>query len=270
MIGLRSAIVAPMPPSGVWATSDRLLALTASHASRAELVALPIKAISLTFDPVTINLPGVGPVSTGPITATLQGNRRSYALFDTTSGQVQTDQFLQFDFPLLRAIGGPADAGVPGDRPRDRRLPTEDRSICRPGEPARRRDLRSGSILSSATLLVNDSTNIFGAVNPPIPSPPPCAVPYPGPFTPFSPGSVPDAPALPAGFRPATGRQIRALLAKSTMVRSSFSIGGFLRVPGQAGDIPFGGMGQLGPSYVTAAARSWLAPGGRMSTATSH
>ena len=61
----------------------------------------------LTFAPITISLPGVGPVSTGPITVSLQANRLSYALFDTKTRMVQTDQFLQFDFPLLSIIGSP-------------------------------------------------------------------------------------------------------------------------------------------------------------------
>ena len=105
-----------------------------------------------------------------------------------------------------------------------------------------------GSVFQGATMLVNDSTNIFATDNPPIPSPPTPPVAFPGAFQPFSPGSVPDPRPLPAGFRPATDRQVRALLAREVMVRSAFSIGGFLRAFGQAGDIPFGGMGRLGPS----------------------
>lgn len=219
------------------------------RAARGELVALPIKAISLTFAPITISLPGVGPVSTGPITASLQANRRSYALFDTRSRMVQTDQFLQFDFPLLRAIGsppptlefreiGPVTVGV---NPRTRQMVAL--GALRGGGV-----FDPGSVFQFATMLVNDTTNIFGTVNPPIPSPPTPPVAFPGPFQPFSPGSVPDPRPLPAGFRPATDRQVRALLAREVMVRSAFSIGGFLRALGQAGDLPFGGMGRLGPS----------------------
>jgi hypothetical protein len=231
-------------------------ALTSSRASRGELVALPIKAISLTFAPITINLPGVGPVSTGPITVSLQANRRSFALFDTSSRMVQTDQFLQFDFPLLRVIGsppptlefreiGPVTLGV---NPRTRQ------SVAL-GNLRGGGIFDPGSVFSSATLFVNDSTNIFSAQNPPIPSPPPPPVAFPGPFTPFAPGSVPAARPLPAGFRPATDRQVQSLLAGSAMVRSSFSIGGIIRAFGQAGDIPFGGMGRLGPSPVATTAR---------------
>jgi hypothetical protein len=103
-----------------------------------------------------------------------------------------------------------------------------------------------GSVLSGTELLVNDSTNIFATQSPPLPSPPTPPVPYPGSFQPFNPGSVPGPRPLPEGFRPATPHEVQALLAGQTMVRSSFSISGILRAPGQAGDIPLGSMGHLG------------------------
>jgi len=232
----------------------RIVATASPRAARGELVALPIRGISLTFAPITISLPGVGPVSTGPITASLQANRTSYALFDTRTRLVQTDQFLQFDFPLLRAIGsppptlefreiGPVTVGV---NPRT-------------GQFVALGNLRGGgnfdpgSVFSFATMLVNDSTNIFATENPPLPSLPTPPVAFPGFFQPFNPGSVPDPRPLPQGFRPATGQQVRALLASRVMVRSAFSISGIFRAPGQPGDIPFGSMGRLGPFTSTPA-----------------
>ena len=190
----------------------------------------------------------MGPVSTGPITASLQANRTSYALFDTKTRMVQTDQFLQFDFPLLRAIGSPPptlefrEIGpvTVGFNPRTRQ-------IVALGNLRGGGVFDPGSVFSFATMLVNDSTNIFATDNPPLPSPPTPPVAFPGSFQPFDPGSVPDPRPLPPGFRPATERQVRALLAREVMVRSAFSISGFLRASGQAGDIPFGGMGRLGP-----------------------
>src|SRR6185312_8924399 len=73
--------------------------------SRGESVSLPITGISLTIDSVNINLPGVGLVPTGPIMASLQSGKTSFAQFDLTAQTVETVQFLQFNFPLLGAIG---------------------------------------------------------------------------------------------------------------------------------------------------------------------
>jgi hypothetical protein len=226
----------------------QIVSIGDTRVARGEVVTLPIKAISLTFAPITINLPGVGPVSTGPITASLQKGRLSYARFDTTSGMVETDQFLQFDFPLLNKIGsppptlefkeiGPVTLGV---------NPTT-RQVVALGNLRGGGIFDPGSVFAGATMLVNDSTNIFATQNPPLPSPPSPPIAYPGSFQPFDPGSVPDPRPLPAGFRPATAPEVQALLAGQKMVRSSFSISGIFRAPGQAGDIPFGSMGHLGP-----------------------
>jgi hypothetical protein len=217
--------------------------------SRADsIVTLPITSISLSIDPITVALPGVGPVSTGPITVSLQSGKSSVALFDATNQTVATDQFLQFNFPLLDVIHGPP--------------PTLEFQEIGPvtlgvnpstGAFAALGNLRgggafdnNGSIFSGAVMFVNDATNIFASNNPPLPPQPTPPVPFPALFTPFPPPSLPDPRPLPDGFRPATASEVLALLGSETTIMSSFSIAGIFRSPTQAGDIPFSSMGQLG------------------------
>jgi len=209
---------------------------------------LPIQGIALTFPPVTLNLPGVGPVSTGPITASLQPDKISFALIDTRTRLAFTQQFLRFDFPLLGLIGSPAPTMTFREiGPVTFGVDRLSRQLVALGNLQGGGVFDPGSVLSNSVMLVNDSTNIFAVQSPPLPATPTPPVPYPGAFLPFPVDTLPDPRDLPPGVRPATTREIRAFLARRVQVRSAFSISGILRVPGQAGDVPFGGSGHLGP-----------------------
>ena len=227
--------------------------LPGSHAD--SIVELPIKNISLIIP--SIDLPTAkGSVPTGDITVSLQSGMadKSFARFDltpqtvatdhglVTTQTVSTDQFLQFNFPLLSGIGsppptlefrenGPVTVGI-------------NRST---GEVAVLGNLRGGgtfddgSIFGGALMYVNDTTNIFSPIKPEFPPPPMSPITLNPPFPPLT---LPDPRQLPNGFQPATMSDVQTLLASETTVMSSFSINGIFRT--QTGDIPFFSKGQLG------------------------
>ncbi|MBV8554602.1 MAG: hypothetical protein JO116_03490 [Planctomycetaceae bacterium] len=220
--------------------------LPESHAD--SIVELPIKSISLTIPSIDLRT-ATGLVPTGPITVSLQSGKSSVALFDVTNQTVATDQFFQFNFPLLNVIhsppptlefqeNGPVTVGV---------NPSTGAFVALGNLRGGGTFDNNGSVFSNALMFVNDATNIFAPNNPPLPPQPTPPVPFPAPFTPFPPPSLPDPRPLPDGFLPATTSEVLGLLDSKTTVMSSFSISGIFRSPTQTGDIPFSAMGHLGP-----------------------
>jgi hypothetical protein len=185
--------------------------LPESHAD--SIVELPIKSISLTIPSIDLRT-ATGLVPTGPITVSLQSGKSSVALFDVTNQTVATDQFLQFNFPLLSVIhsppptlefqeNGPVTVGV---------NPSTGAFVALGNLRGGGTFDNNGSVFSNALMFVNDATNIFAPNNPPLPLQPTPPVPFPAHFTPFQPPSLPVPRPLPDGFLTETTSEVLGLL----------------------------------------------------------